>query len=186
MSEWKDIKTAPKNKRVRLGWYTNRYDNSLVWWESIGVAVKTYFYFFKDYHYEATHWKELPQPPKEQEKSDDKLIGSDGKTWPQTFDADIWAKEFVARNPDADLDKMRGWFANAIMLGYDTYRWRHCSEAKEKLARFGAIMWKCCGNDNIGFAKLSDEAHEAYQFFDSLCKIPGIKEAIEELTNAHS
>lgn len=68
MSEWKDIKSAPKNKRVRLGWYTNRYlDNSLAWNESIGVAVRTKFLIFNTYHDEATHWKELPQPPKEQE-----------------------------------------------------------------------------------------------------------------------
>lgn len=73
---------------------------------------------------------------------DEQLIGHDGKTWPQTFDAYVWAKEFVARNPDADLDAMLGWFANAIMLGYDTYRWRHCGEAKEKLAKFGAMVLK--------------------------------------------
>ncbi len=40
------------------------------------------------------------------------------------FDADIWAKEFVKTVKDkpkiaTDIDTMRGWFANAIMAGYD-------------------------------------------------------------------
>lgn len=52
-------------------------------------------------------------------------------------------------------------------------------EAKEKLAKFGAIIWKDCKNDNTGYPELSDEA---YLFFYSLCKLPGIKEAVGELT----
>jgi len=40
------------------------------------------------------------------------------------FDAKIWAKEFIKvikNNPDIiiDEDLMLGWFANAIMAGYD-------------------------------------------------------------------
>lgn len=40
------------------------------------------------------------------------------------FDASVWAEEFVKtvkRKPKiaTDEDTMRGWFANAIMAGYD-------------------------------------------------------------------
>ena len=42
----------------------------------------------------------------------------------QTMDAAVWAKAFVAhtkRNPAIATDEatMQGWFANAIMCGYD-------------------------------------------------------------------
>lgn len=42
----------------------------------------------------------------------------------QSFDARVWAKAFVkhvAKNPDiaTDEETMVGWFANAIMRGYD-------------------------------------------------------------------
>lgn len=35
-----------------------------------------------------------------------------------TMDAEVWAREFVARF-GGDEELMRGWFANAIMCGYD-------------------------------------------------------------------
>jgi hypothetical protein len=38
----------------------------------------------------------------------------------QTMDASVWAKEFCILNPDADESVMLTWFANAIMVGYDT------------------------------------------------------------------
>jgi hypothetical protein len=42
----------------------------------------------------------------------------------ESFDARIWAREFIARvhlNPaiPTDEDTMTGWFANALMRGYD-------------------------------------------------------------------
>jgi hypothetical protein len=42
----------------------------------------------------------------------------------ESFDARVWAHEFVARvllDPSiaADEDTMTGWFANALMRGYD-------------------------------------------------------------------
>ena len=42
--------------------------------------------------------------------------------WPHTTDATVWASEFVKRFPGSGLseDDMPGWFANAIMAGYDT------------------------------------------------------------------
>lgn len=46
------------------------------------------------------------------------------QTWPHTFDAAVWADEWmktIADNPDVptDRDTMIGWFSNAIMTGYD-------------------------------------------------------------------
>ena len=54
----------------------------------------------------------------------DALLGSDGLPWPQTFDGQTWAKEFirhVQERPEIATDEgtMIGWFANAIMVGYD-------------------------------------------------------------------
>lgn len=40
--------------------------------------------------------------------------------FPHTMDAAVWAAEFVKLHPDADEGMMLGWFANAIMAGYDT------------------------------------------------------------------
>lgn len=56
-----------------------------------------------------------------------KFVGHDGETIPCTMDGQVWAKEFMAsvmRNPRlvVDEDVMLGWFANAIMAGYDAAR----------------------------------------------------------------
>jgi len=40
--------------------------------------------------------------------------------FPHTMDAAVWAAEFVKLHPGADEGSMIGWFANAIMAGYDT------------------------------------------------------------------
>ena len=45
--------------------------------------------------------------------------------WPQSMDARVWAQkwmEHIKENPSiaTDEDCMIGWFANAIMAGYDT------------------------------------------------------------------
>lgn len=47
-------------------------------------------------------------------------IGHDGNRWPQTMDAKAWADEFCKRNSASDHGTILGWFANAIMTGYDT------------------------------------------------------------------
>ena len=44
--------------------------------------------------------------------------------WPNTMDAQVWAEEFIKKveeHPDIPLDRgtMIGWFANAVMAGYD-------------------------------------------------------------------
>lgn len=53
-----------------------------------------------------------------------------------TTDAIVWASEFKKINPEADEELMFGWFANAIMAGFDEgmrrgYRKRKDEEAKE-------------------------------------------------------
>lgn len=37
------------------------------------------------------------------------------------FDARVWAQQFLKINPDCGVDEgsLIGWFANAIMTGYD-------------------------------------------------------------------
>ena len=49
--------------------------------------------------------------------------------WPHTIDAKVWVKEWaktVMQNPSIPFDEgaMIGWFANAIMAGYDTAMYR--------------------------------------------------------------
>lgn len=40
--------------------------------------------------------------------------------WPlPSFDAQDWAKAFCRIHPEADEGDMIGWFANALMRGYD-------------------------------------------------------------------
>jgi hypothetical protein len=51
---------------------------------------------------------------------ENKCTGHDGKPWPHTMDANAWATEFCKRNSASDHAMMLGWFANAIMCGYDT------------------------------------------------------------------
>lgn len=52
------------------------------------------------------------------------MIGNDDLPFPETWDAQIWAKKFIEEikdNPSMALDEelMIGWFANSIMKGYD-------------------------------------------------------------------
>ncbi len=61
----------------------------------------------------------------------EQTIGHDGKPWPQTMDAKLWADEFCKRNSASDHGTMLGWFANAIMIGWDTAHWRHDKEQGE-------------------------------------------------------
>ena len=50
------------------------------------------------------------------------------------FDAVVWAREFCRLNPGADEATMIGWFANAIMTGYD--------EAHRRAAPKTASEWR--------------------------------------------
>ena len=51
--------------------------------------------------------------------------GNDGLLWPNTMDAVAWARAFMLTKEvrpgiGDDEETMVGWFANAIMKGYDT------------------------------------------------------------------
>jgi hypothetical protein len=52
----------------------------------------------------------------------------------QEFDGRVWAKEFmrIVVNSGKPIDEewIFGWFANAIMAGYDNHRWKHEGEIK--------------------------------------------------------
>ena len=52
-------------------------------------------------------------------------IGVSEQRWPHSMDAQVWADkwlETIREHPEIPNDKgaMIGWFANAIMAGYDT------------------------------------------------------------------
>lgn len=51
-----------------------------------------------------------------------------------TMDAGVWAKEFMRLQRkfgwSADEDMMRGWFANAIMCGWDHRGWRETDKLR--------------------------------------------------------
>jgi len=75
-------------------------------------------------------------------------LGHDGLSWPQTMDAKIWADEFCKRNSASDHGIMIGWFANAIMVGYDAPHEENikccCGDFKEcdKMCVPRANYWK--------------------------------------------
>ena len=55
--------------------------------------------------------------------------GVANQAWPHTMDAQAWAAEWmktIAEHPTLPSDEgaMLGWFANAIMAGYDTAQQR--------------------------------------------------------------
>ncbi len=54
----------------------------------------------------------------------EKEIGSDGKSWPETLDADAWARQFKRLiKTEADENLLTTWFSNAIMRGFDKGYW---------------------------------------------------------------
>lgn len=59
-----------------------------------------------------------------------------------TMDAAIWAEQFLINNPSCGLSKetLIGWFANAIMTGYDHHRYTTRSY-KMSLARSLYSWW---------------------------------------------
>lgn len=68
-----------------------------------------------------------------------KFTGSDGKNWPETFDAQAWTKAWLdqlSKTPDIATDEgaMLGWFANAIMRGFDEKAQRIGTEQDQLIA----------------------------------------------------
>ena len=60
------------------------------------------------------------------------VLGHDGLKWPETMDAMVWAEMFCEKNPGTDCGLMLAWFANAIMVGYDTAMRRVEKDAQSK------------------------------------------------------
>lgn len=72
------------------------------------------------------------------------VVGDDAKPWPQTMDAHAWAKTWLVlthEHPDVPTDKaaMIGWFANAIMAGYDEAQRRSDQRQRMTLSASEAI-----------------------------------------------
>jgi len=83
------------------------------------------------------HEDEVPPQAKDYKSMTEELPGMlelaraiDKGEWPHTMDARIWAQEFMkVRESGTEIDEglMIGWFANAIMAGYD----RACEENQD-------------------------------------------------------
>jgi hypothetical protein len=63
----------------------------------------------------------------------------------QSFDASVWAQEFIKRvtiNPSIALDEgtMLAWFASALMRGYDEHYWQS-REYKRRVRRILHPWW---------------------------------------------
>jgi hypothetical protein len=66
--------------------------------------------------------------------------------WPHTMDAMVWADEFCKRFPPVSREDALGWFANAIMAGYDTAQMRLSADNARltaELAEARREMEKC-------------------------------------------
>lgn len=59
----------------------------------------------------------------------------------KTFDARDWASEFCRIHPGSDYELMLGWFANALMAGWDEHRFRGV-EYKRQIRRILVPWWK--------------------------------------------
>jgi len=60
--------------------------------------------------------------------------------WPHTMDAMVWADEFCKRFPSISRDDALGWFANAIMAGYDTATHRLSADKARLTAELAAAQ----------------------------------------------
>lgn len=57
----------------------------------------------------------------------------------QCVDARVWAQEFRKVYPEVPEDEAIGWFANAIMAGYDDHYYR--SREYKRMVRRALIPW---------------------------------------------
>lgn len=80
--------------------------------------------------------------------------------WPYpSFDAADWAKAFCKRHPSIDEGTMIGWFANALMRGYDHPRTTPASQALSEDELFFIIT--NASNEYAGGNYQPDEYHRA-------------------------
>ena len=65
----------------------------------------------------------------------DHITDDEGTRWDRTMDAALWAAAFCLICPEmaSREDVMIGWFANAIMAGWDHHGWKIDAERKPAL-----------------------------------------------------
>lgn len=71
---------------------------------------------------------------------------ADETALPGTFNAEVWARIFVSmvkEKPQIATDEatMLGWFANALMRGYDEHYWRS-RKYRRMMRRILVVWWK--------------------------------------------
>lgn len=80
-------------------------------------------------------------------------LGTDGQKWAKEFVKIVKEKPSIA----TDEGTMIGWFANAIMAGYDK-----AQQEKKKDFEFSCTNHECrCRNEGIGLAFTTDDIEEA-------------------------
>lgn len=104
--------------------------------------------------------------------------------WPHTMDAQVWARKWLEITKEVpevatDEDAMIGWFANAIMAGYDTAMMRsakasHIAELESHPAdQFTAELVEIDGHTyglRPGAARVVKEAMRDAQMLDFMIK----------------
>lgn len=98
------------------------------------------------------------------------------------FDAEVWANqwlEVIAKNPTIPTDKgtMIGWFANAIMAGYD--KGRRDEQKRDVVEKLREIIFQAAGaatrpllEDHPDYVFPSDRVTEAVEEICSQFGIP--------------
>lgn len=100
--------------------------------------------------------------------------------WPQSIDAETWADEWlktIREHPEVPTDKgaMIGWFANAIMAGYDTAQHRNAYliTALQKLANEAASFLSMADRQVHGNTNMSVLALRIEEGVTALLKVKG-------------
>lgn len=82
-------------------------------------------------------------------------------------DADAWARLYCAHYPTADLDLMRGWFANAMMAMHDFLLTKQRQEREAERAQLTA------GAPPAEALRADAQETAAFAVFDALCLLTG-------------
>jgi len=88
--------------------------------------------------------------------------GVSEQTFPHTMDAAVWAAEYVKLNPGADEGTMIGWFANAIMAGYDTATARSATGTMEALHDLAVCCYQYDSAKPASVSNYRDALQTAY------------------------
>lgn len=101
-----------------------------------------------------------------------------------SFDARVWAKEFmrcnnglsgpfVSSHVRVDEETMVGWFANALMRGYDEHRWKMEREAADKRPEPPSV------EDRLARLEARQEAEDRAGF---VAQLPGLYDKVGKLS----